>query len=254
MCDGFSEAGEGAALVEAGAATAAEIAAADAAATAAATAAASAAATATAAAAASAAAGTASAAASAGIAVGAALDTGATAASVIGSTVAAGLPAWVLPSIQIASAAAGLVGMRNASVSQTMSNNRQTTAAFTARAENANQVNLEVTQAHDAASQKINDNNAAAREASSTYLAQGQMGGLSVDALLGDIAGKADKYNTSVESNLGATNMALGNQMQNVNNNAASTIAQEKTPVMPDYLGTSLRIGGTYADYLKNGG
>ena len=42
--------------------------------------------------------------------------------------------------------------------------------------------------------------------------------------------------------------------MENVNNSAAGTIAQEKTPAMPDYLGTSLRIGGDYADYLKNGG
>jgi hypothetical protein len=249
MCDGFSEAGAGAAVAEGAAATAAEVAAADAAATAATAAAASAAATT--AAAASATAGTASAAASAGISVGAALDTGATAASVIGSTVASTLPSWVLPSLQIASAAAGLVGMRNTEVSQTISNNRQTTAAFTARADNANQVGLEQIQQHDLATQKIGENNLASRDASAAYLAQGQTGGLSVDALLGDIASKADKYNSSVTSNLNNTNMALGNQMQNINTTAANVIAQEKTPPLPDYLGTSLKIGGDYGDYLR---
>lgn len=255
MCDGFSEAGEASAAVagEAAATTAAEAAAADAAATAAATAATTAAA-ASAATAASATAGTAAAAANAGLAVGAAVDTGATFGSVISSTVGSTLPSWVLPSLQIASAAAGLAGARNAEVSQTMSNTRQTVDAYQARAANANQVGLEEIQAHDSASQKINQNNLDARSASSAYLAQGQVGGLSVDALLGDISRKAGTYNTSVQTNLSSTNMALGNQMENINNSAASTIAQEKTPAMPDYLGSSLRIGGDYATYLQNGG
>ncbi|MEO5690105.1 MAG: hypothetical protein ABIR54_22320 [Burkholderiaceae bacterium] len=236
MCDGFSEAGEGAAI--GGMASA------------------------------SAAAAAASAAAAGGVAVGtaggvgtaagaAALTAGgvATANAAAGGILGTGITtAQLLSGLQIASAVAGLGMGIQTKVAGDASNKALTKNALTARAENANQVGLEEIQQHDAASQKIGANNQAAREAGATYLSQGGVGGLSVDAMLGDIAGKGAKYNSSVLSNLSSANAALDNQMRNVNTNAANVIAGEKTPATPDYLGTALQIGGDYGNYLKNNG
>lgn len=150
-----------------------------------------------------------------------------------------------------ASTVAGLAGQAAAAKAQGNSNQRTYENALTARAENANQVNLERGQMADAAGQKINANNLSMREAQATAVAAAGPSGLSVDALLANLATKGGNYNESVTANLDRTNMALDNQLTNVNRSAASEINSLKTPVTPDYLGAGLKIGSAYMDYKK---
>lgn len=148
--------------------------------------------------------------------------------------------------LTIASTAAGVIGQQQAQSSQVASNQRQFQAAIDARTQNANQVNLARVQATDQAGQKLNENSIALREAQATAVARGGPSGLSVDNLLASMGGKAGNYNQSVTENLDRTNMALDNQLTNVNNNATSTINGLKTPAPVDYLGAALKIGGAY--------
>ena len=160
-------------------------------------------------------------------------------------------PTTIMMGIAAVSAASGLYVQQQAADAQESMNSRQTTLALQARADNSDQVGLMQQQQHDLASQKINDYVIQTRDAQGTYIAQGDTG-MSVDAMMGDIGGKGAKYNSSVEQNLASSNMALDNQMRNVNTNAANTIAGLKTPTMPDYLGTALKIGGSaYGEYTK---
>lgn len=239
MCDGFSEAGEAGAVAAGASASAAA---------------------ASAAAAGGAAVGTAgglsTAAGVSALAAGGAATAGAAGAGASAGILGTGITtSQLLTGLQVVSALAGLGGAAAAKTTGDKAADAQTKNALTARAANANQVNLEVIQAHDAASQKINSNNTAAREASGAVLAgSAGVGGISVDSLLGDISGKAGKYNTSVQANLDSQNASFQNQMANVNTGANNVINQERIAPPPDYLGTSLRIGGDVAEYLKNNG
>lgn len=155
-------------------------------------------------------------------------------------------PTSIMLAISVASAAASAAAQADASRKQSHFNAQQTANALQTRAQNANQIGLERLQATDAAGQKINENNQAQRQAQATTIAQAGPAGLSVDSLLSDMGRKGATYNESVNANLDRTNMALDNQLQNVNNQAASTINQERTPATPDYLGAALKIGGAY--------
>ena len=158
----------------------------------------------------------------------------------------------VMMAITAISAAASLKAQQDAADSQTQSNNTQYASALEARAQNANQVTLGRDQARDQASQKQQENNLAQREAQATQVARAGPSGLSVDALLADIARKGGNYNQSVNANLDKTNMAFDNQLQNVNNQASTTINSLKTPAPVDYLGAALKIGEGYQTYQKN--
>jgi hypothetical protein len=155
-------------------------------------------------------------------------------------------PVTIMAGLSMASAAAGLVGQQQAAKAQERANAQQYQNSLTARAENANQVNLERAQAADGASQKINSNNLAMREAQASALAKAGPGGFSMDAMLGQIAGMGAGYNDSVNQNLDRTNLALDNQLENVNRRAHNEIASLKRPNTPDYLGAALKIGGAY--------
>ena len=154
--------------------------------------------------------------------------------------------------LSVASTAASLKAQQDAADSQAQSNNTQYASALEARAQNANQVTLGRDQARDQASQKQQENNLAQREAQATQVARAGPSGLSVDALLADIGRKGGNYNQSVNANLDKTNMAFDNQLQNVNNQASTTINSLKTPAPVDYLGAALKIGEGYQTY-KNG-
>tara|TARA_R110000851_G_scaffold122772_3_gene252302 strand:- start:594 stop:1070 length:477 start_codon:yes stop_codon:yes gene_type:complete len=154
--------------------------------------------------------------------------------------------------LTVASTAASLKAQQDAADSQAQSNNTQYASALEARAQNANQVTLGRDQARDQASQKQQENNLAQREAQATQVARAGPSGLSVDALLADIARKGGNYNQSVNANLDKTNMAFDNQLQNVNNQASTTINSLKTPASVDYLGAALKIGEGYQTYKKN--
>lgn len=120
----------------------------------------------------------------------------------------------------------------------------------------ANLANIEVTrnQMQADATQKVNDNNAASRAAQATArVSAGESGvsGLSVDALLRDLAGEAGYDNTNVEENYLRQNTALNAKRENIYNATASDINVMQTPQGPDYFGAGLRLGqaalGTYA-------
>ena len=142
-----------------------------------------------------------------------------------------------------ASAAASLVVAQQQADAQSAANQRQSDSSRQAQVDNTNQITLQRTQQTDAASQKINANNTAMREAQATAVAHAGPSGLSVDALIGDMGRKGATYNESVNENLVKVNQSLDNQQTNVNRNAASEINSLKTPNQPDYLGTALKIG-----------
>lgn len=149
------------------------------------------------------------------------------------------------------SAVASLYAQKQAADSQNDSNQRQYTNTLAARAENANQIGLARSQAAQGATEKINANETAMREAQSTVRAQGGPSGLSVDALLAHIGGKGASYNDSVNQNFQRVNEDLNSRLTNVNRGASTEINALKTPAQPDYLGTALRIGN--AAYGKYG-
>jgi hypothetical protein len=154
--------------------------------------------------------------------------------------------------ISAASAAASVKAQQDAADSTNASNQTQYSNALLARAQNANQVTLGRDQARDQAGQKQQENNLAQREAQATQVARAGPSGLSVDALLADIGRKGGTYNQSVNANLDKTNMAFDNQLENVNNQASTTINSLKTPAPVDYLGAALKIGESYQTYQKN--
>lgn len=145
------------------------------------------------------------------------------------------------------SAGAGLVGQMQQASAMKDSNANQARNLMLSRANNANQVNLERSQASEAAGQKINANNMAQREAQATTVAQAGPSGLSVDNLLADIGRKGATYNQSITANLDRTNLSLDNQLENVNTATSSGFNNMKTPAPVDYLGTALKIGTAYS-------
>lgn len=151
-----------------------------------------------------------------------------------------------LAALSTASAISGVMAQQNAADTQNKSNQVQAANALTARSQNANQVGLERLQATDAAGQKINANQMSLREAQATAIARAGPSGMSVDNLISDMGNKGATYNESVNANLDRTNMALDNQLTNVNTQASNTINQLKTPAAPDYLGAALKIGTAF--------
>jgi hypothetical protein len=146
----------------------------------------------------------------------------------------------------VASTAATVAAQAQAARAQTAANQRQYENTMRARAANLNQTNLMQQQEREAGSQKLEENNMAARAARSTAtVAAGENGisGLSVDALMADLGTKQNRFNSSVVTNYDNASMAIANQRENIDINAASQINSLKTPAMPDYFGAALRIG-----------
>lgn len=146
------------------------------------------------------------------------------------------------------SAAAGLLGQNQQRVGVDRANRVQAANARVAQVENANEVTLARGQEADQAAEKINANNMALREAQATTVAAGGPSGLSMDALLAAMGGKGASYNESVTANLDRVNMALDNQLVNVNRGAASTVNGLRAPAPVDYLGAALKVTKTAYD------
>lgn len=106
-------------------------------------------------------------------------------------------------------------------------------------------------EAQNLAETKIVNNNAARRAISTATTAAGEGGvsGLSVDALLADLSGRAGRDNTAAEVNYLRRDNAI--QTDQFNNWAATASAINKleTPKAPDYLGAALKIGTAYNTY-----
>lgn len=137
---------------------------------------------------------------------------------------------------------------------QNAQNEQQYKNAIAARDANINQTNLEMVQERENAMQKLEQNNLradAAKSTASTAAGENGVSGLSVGALLDDLAMNQSRYNTSVETNYDRSMVAIENQRQNANTSAANIIAGMKSPGMPDYATAGLRIGNAYVDYAK---
>ena len=129
---------------------------------------------------------------------------------------------------------------------QNKQNQRQYDNAMQAMAANVNETNREHMQEREGAMQKIEQNNLNARSAeatATTSAGENGVSGLSVGALLDDLAGKQGRFNDSVTTNYQNAEMALDNQRTNIGINAANTIANLKTPMAVDYASAGLRIG-----------
>ena len=154
--------------------------------------------------------------------------------------------------LSVASTVAGVEGQRQQAKAQNAYNDQQAKNAMEAYRANLAQTNLQQSQEHAAATQKVNENNRAAEAAKAKALVSaGESGisGLSVDTLLADLSGEQARYNESVNQNYQNASMALDNQRTNAQVNAASQINSLKTPQSPDYLGAALRIGQATYDY-----
>ena len=155
-------------------------------------------------------------------------------------------PTTILAIASVASTVASVTAQSQAADAQSAANQRQYENTMRARAANLNQTNLMQQQEREAGSQQLEQNNMAARAAKSTAtVSAGESGisGLSVDALMADLGTKQNRFNSSVVTNYDNSSMAIANQRENVDINAASQINSLKTPAMPDYFGAALRIG-----------
>lgn len=129
---------------------------------------------------------------------------------------------------------------------QQQANQRQYENSMTAYRGNLANIEVQRNQMQADAAQKVNENNAASRAAQSTAtVSAGEAGvsGVSVGALLRDLAGQAGYDNTNVEENYLRNNAALNAKRENAYTATASEINSLKTPVNPDYLGAGLRLG-----------
>ncbi len=155
-------------------------------------------------------------------------------------------PTTILAIASVASTVASVSAQSQAADAQSAANQRQYDNTMRARAANLNQTNLMQQQEREAGVQQLEQNNMAARAARSTAtVSAGESGisGLSVDALMSDLGTKQNRFNSSVVTNYDNSAMAIANQRENVDINAASQINSLKTPAMPDYFGAALRIG-----------
>lgn len=152
--------------------------------------------------------------------------------------------------ITAVSSAASIQSQQSAQKSQDAYNQQQADNTMTAYRHNLANVEVQRTQARDDAVSQEQQNNKAGRSAVATATtAAGEAGvsGLSVDALLRDLAGQAGYDNTNVEENYLRQNTALNAQRENVYNNTVSQFSSLKPSQSPDYLSAGLRIGSAAA-------
>lgn len=165
-----------------------------------------------------------------------------------------------------ASTAATVYSQQQAADAQAATNQRQYENQMAAYNANVAQSNMDLAnlnrlktqEAEDASAKKISANADARRDMAKATVAAGESGisGLSVDALLAELGGKAGNANTNIETNYLRRDNALEMDRSNIyttktNNWAqtASAINSLKTPTQPDYIGAGLRIAGAGVTY-----
>ena len=138
-------------------------------------------------------------------------------------------------------------------------NQRQYDSSMTAYRHNLANLEVQRNQARDDATEQVQQNSLAAMRAQATArVAAGEAGvsGLSVDALLRDLAGQAAYDNTSVEENYLRQDRAINAKREQVYGDTVSQINQLRPAMSPDYLGAGLRIGqataSSYGQYQQN--
>lgn len=152
------------------------------------------------------------------------------------------------------SAASAAKAQQDQSDYQNQVNQRQSQNIYAANAANQNQVNIKEQQQREQTIQKKTENNMLARSSMATAVTsagENGAGGLSVGYLLSDLAGKRDRFNSSLDTNYDYAIQNSEIQRQNVAFDATSAINGLKTPAMPDYIGAGLRIAQAGVDYSK---
>jgi hypothetical protein len=154
--------------------------------------------------------------------------------------------AWAGFALAAASAVGQVVSGRKAADAQEVANQQQYDHQMGVYRTNLANIEVARSEALSDATQKLTENNKAARaaQASATVSAgEGGVSGTSVDALLRDLAGQAGYDNTNVEENYLRQNQVMNARRENAFNSTVSDINGLLTPQMPDYLGAGLRIG-----------
>lgn len=167
-----------------------------------------------------------------------------------------------------ASTAATVYSQQQAADAQAATNQRQYDNQMAAYNANIAQSNMDLAnlnrlktqEAEDASAKKIGVNAEARRDMAKATVASGESGvsGLSVDALIAELGGKAGTANTNIDTNYLRRDNALEMDRSNIyttktNNWAqtASAINSLKTPTQPDYIGAGLRIAGAGITYQQ---
>lgn len=154
--------------------------------------------------------------------------------------------------LSIASTAASLYSQQQNMNAQAAANKQAYNNQMTAlRYNQAQSNNVRQQEADNLAETKVTNNAAARRAQSTANTAAGESGvtGLSVDALLADLSGRAGRDNVTAEVNYLRRDQALQAEGMNTWANTASAINRLETPKAPDYLGAALKIGTSVYDY-----
>ena len=154
--------------------------------------------------------------------------------------------------MSVASTAASVYQQQQTAKAQSDSNQRTYDAQMVAYNANQANANIQKTQEATATSQKMIDNNAQARrEMSKATVASGEAGvsGVSVDALLAELGGRAGQANANAEVNYLNRDRAIEMDRMNSWAGTASAINSLKTPVEPDYIGAGLKIADSGLSY-----
>jgi hypothetical protein len=154
--------------------------------------------------------------------------------------------------ISAASAGAQLIAQQQAASAQGVANQRTYDSQMQAlRVNQANSNFARAQESENLADQRFTNDMAAVRAQSTARTAAGEAGvtGLSVDALLADLAGRAGRDNVNAETNYLRRDAALQADAFNNYSTAANNINKLTTPQNPDYLGAALRIGSAAVDY-----
>jgi hypothetical protein len=160
--------------------------------------------------------------------------------------------------MSVASTAASVYAQQQQADAQSKTNQRQYDAQMVAYNANQANANIQKTQEATATSQKMIDNNAQARrDMAKATVASGEAGvsGVSVDALLAELGGRAGQANANAEVNYLNRDRAIEMDRMNSWAGTASAINSLKTPVEPDYIGAGLKIadsGLSYQNRMNN--
>lgn len=159
--------------------------------------------------------------------------------------------------ISAVSTGASVVAQQQQVNAQNRANRQQADNARTAMVDNLDQTMLARDEQQQAAGQRIeqiNRDQAHAVATARVSAAGAGVSGLSVQALLADLAGQASANRSAVQTNFENQQRAGQIDRRNVATSARNTIAGLRSPTSPDYLGAALRIGNTIHDYRTNTG
>lgn len=160
--------------------------------------------------------------------------------------------------IAAASTAATVDAQNKAASAQSKANQQNYDSQMIAYNANIANANLMKTQEATSTSQKMIENNSQARrDIAKATVASGEAGvsGVSVNALLAELGGKAGQANANAEVNYLARDRAIEMDRMNAWSGTASNINSLKTPVGADYIGAGLKIadaGLSYGNRMNN--